>query len=91
VREESAFLQHGSVLLHDRQNIVTQVTAGEQIWPASTSISAVLGRSVEFDEVADALVAETQDSWSGSWEKRELPCAALEHAMFADSEWTWRR
>ena len=91
VREEDAFLQHGSVLLHDGQDVVTQVTAGERILPASTSISAVLGRAVEFDEVAVAIVMVTRKSWAGTWAERELPCAALEHAKFADTEWTWRR
>ncbi len=91
VREDRAFLQHGSVLLHDAQDVVTQVTAGKQVWPVSTSISAILGRDVEFDEVSAAIVAQTQESWSGSWNERPLPCAASEHPRFADSEWTWRR
>jgi lipoate-protein ligase A len=91
VREDRAFLQHGSVLLHDAQDVVTQVTAGEQIWPTSTSISAVLGRDVDFNEVAAAIVTQTQESWSGSWNVSPLPCAATEHPRFADSGWTWRR
>jgi lipoate-protein ligase A len=91
VREESAFLQHGSVLLYDCQDVVTQVTAGEPVLPTSTSISAVLGRAVEFEEVAGAIAAETVDAWSGSWEESTLPCSVSEHARFADSEWTWRR
>ena len=91
VREENAFLQHGSVLLHDGQDVVTQVTAGVPGSPASTSASALLGRAVSFDEVADVIVKETQKSWSGSWFERGLPCTATEHAKFADREWTWRR
>jgi lipoate-protein ligase A len=91
VREENAFLQHGSILLHDRQDVVTQVTAGASVPPGSTSISAVLGRAVEFDEVANAIVTATREAWSGSWDEQGLPCTASEHAKFADLEWTWRR
>jgi len=91
VREENAFLQHGSVLLHDGQDVVAKVTAGEPVLPDSTSISAVLGRDVEFGEVAEVLVREIRERWFGTWEERELPCAPLENIRFADSEWTWRR
>jgi lipoate-protein ligase A len=91
VRKENAFLQHGSVLLHDGQDVVTQVTAGEPILPSSTSISTVLGRAVEFSEVADAVVMDTRKSWPGLWTAQGLPCTASEHVKFAETEWTWRR
>ena len=91
VREENAFLQHGSVLLHDGQDMVTQVTTGEAVWPASTSVSAVLGRAVEFNEVANSIRQEAREAWSGSWLEQSLPCSATEHAKFTDLEWTWRR
>ena len=91
VREENAFLQHGSILLHDGQDVVTQVTTGDPAPSGSTSISAVLGRGVEFSEVANAIVMETRECWSGSWEEKGLPCTASEHAKFAEMEWTWRR
>ncbi|MFC1639678.1 biotin/lipoate A/B protein ligase family protein [Gemmatimonadota bacterium] len=91
VREQNAFLQHGSVLLEDGQDVVTQVTAGLPVRPFSTSISALLGRTVEFGEVADAVGREARKAWSGSWIEQELPCPATEHAKFADTEWTWQR
>lgn len=90
-REQNAFLQHGSVLLEDSQDVVTQVTAGSPVRPDSTSISAILGRAMEFGDVADAIVQETRKSWSGSWHEQELPCAATEYAEFAEVDWTWRR
>jgi len=91
VREQDAFLQHGSVLLEDGQDVVTQVTSGLPVRPVSTSISALLARTVEFDEVAAAVEEEAKGSWSGSWSKQELPCTALEHAKFAGPDWTWQR
>jgi lipoate-protein ligase A len=50
VRKRDAFLQHGSILLDGSQRIVSK-TSGE------TTLAAVLGRSVTFDEVARAVVA----------------------------------
>ncbi len=91
VREGNAFLQHGSVLLYDRQEVVTQVTAGVSTIPASTSLSAVLGRPVGFDEVAEAIAQEARETWSGDWSIGELPCATAEHLHFAEEEWTWCR
>ena len=91
VREENAFLQHGSVLLQDGQDVVTQVTTGESVLPASTSISAVLRRTVDFGEVADAIAAQARDTWVGTWDEITLPCSASEHAKYAEPDWTWRR
>jgi len=91
VRDGNAFLQHGSVLLEDGQNVVTQVTVGLSVSPGSTSISAVLGRRVEFGEVADAIMQESRSSWAGRWKTAGLPCSATEHTKFAEQEWTWLR
>ena len=91
VREGTAFLQHGSILLEDGQDMVTQVTAGDAVAPNSTSISALLARKVEFEEVAAVIGFEARNSWAGSWSGGKLPCGEYEHAMFGDLEWTWRR
>jgi len=53
VRRRDAFLQHGSILLDGSQAIVS--TGGGE-----TTLATVLGRSVTFEEVADAVIA----SWS---------------------------
>jgi len=53
VRRRDAFLQHGSILLDGSQAIVA--TGGGE-----TTLATVLGRSVTFEEVADAVIA----SWS---------------------------
>jgi lipoate-protein ligase A len=54
-RRGSAFLQHGSILLDGSQDVVRavsrQASAGSE-----TTLSAVLGRPVGFDEVAAAVV-----------------------------------
>ena len=91
VREGTAFLQHGSVLLEDGQDVVAQVTRGATIQPVATSISALLGRPAAFDEVAEAIGLEAQRAWPGEWIENERLLADTSVARFADSEWTWRR
>ena len=53
VRHRDAFLQHGSILLGGSQAIVSAVS-GE------TTLAEVLGRAVNFEEVAAAIV----ENWS---------------------------
>jgi lipoate-protein ligase A len=57
VRKGSAFLQHGSILLDGTQEIVSTVTRARRAVSGETTVSAVLGRPVTFEEVADAIVA----------------------------------
>jgi lipoate-protein ligase A len=57
VRRGSALLQHGSILLDGTQEIVSTVTRERRAVSGGTTVSAVLGRPVTFEEVADAIVA----------------------------------
>ncbi|HYL20311.1 MAG TPA: hypothetical protein VEU74_01020 [Gemmatimonadales bacterium] len=57
VRKGDAFLQHGSILLAGTQAIVRVVGIRPSVGSRDTTLSAVLGRPVTFDEVADAIVA----------------------------------
>ena len=55
VRKGQAFLQHGSILLDGTQEMVARTGCGE--WNGyETTLRAVLGRIVSFDEVAEAIV-----------------------------------
>ena len=91
VREDTAFLQHGSVLLEDRQDMVARVTSGQRVQPLATSISALLGRQVTFEEVAEAIRLEAQRIWPGEWTEAEPQGIDATVERFADSGWTWRR
>ncbi len=91
VREGTAFLQHGSVLLENGQDIVTQVTRGPSPPPAATSLSALLGREISFEEVAAAIAASARDWWRGRWETANATYSERDRARFADSNWTFRR
>jgi lipoate-protein ligase A len=91
VREGDAFLQHGSVLLEDGQDVVARVTLGGASQPVATSISVLLDRHVSFDEVAHVIGDEAMRSWPGTWKRGNALRAGLDLERFADPAWTWRR
>jgi lipoate-protein ligase A len=86
VRRGTAFLQHGSILLDGSQDVVRAVSYQPSAVRATT-LSAELGRSVTFSEVAAAIVA--------SWDEPIAPALARPGppatALFADPAWIWRR
>ena len=61
LRQGTAFLQHGSILLDGSQNLVRAVSHQPSAVRGETTLSAVLGRPVTFGEVAAAIVA----TWDG--------------------------
>jgi lipoate-protein ligase A len=91
VREGDAFLQHGSVLLEDDQDMVAKVTLGKTSQPVATSVSGLLGRRVSFEEVAEVIGDEARKSWPGTWKTGEVPRAWQVLEPFSDPAWTWRR
>ena len=91
IREGGAFLQHGSILLEDGQDLVTRVTRGPVATPAATSLSRLLGRRIRFEDVAEVIAAEARASWTGSWQEDQAGCTGEDIAHFDDPEWTWRR
>ena len=107
VRQRRAFLQHGSILLGGSQEMIDAVSLQPSAFRhqtsdvgGSTTLSAVLGRPVTFDEVAEAIVRV----WSKpltltAFDRLRPPWTALDldrprppsTALFLDPSWTWRR
>ena len=88
VREGRAFLQHGSILLAGSQDVITAISRKPQAASTETTLARVLGRSVTFEEVADAIVA----AWGTRVTSPNLhqpPPTSL--TLFSDPAWTWRR
>ena len=85
VREGDAFLQHGSILLDGSQELVRSVTRGTAPEGGETTLRALTGRPVSFDEVADAIVS----SWAPS--PSPAPARFVPAGRFRDADWTWRR
>jgi lipoate-protein ligase A len=57
VRRGAAFLQHGSILLGGSQLIVSAVSRRPSAVSGETTLAAVLGRPVAFDELSAAIIA----------------------------------
>jgi len=91
VREGAAFLQHGSMLLRDGQDLVTSVTRNAAPRPTATALTALLGRPVTFKEVSDVVATAAQTEWAGRWQRLEIEPDPSDLARFADDGWTWRR
>ncbi len=88
LRQGSAFLQHGSILLEDDQSMVADVTLGGAPLSGETTLRAALGRVVGFDTVARAVAT----AFDAQPEAAAPPSPAPEHlARFRDPDWTWRR
>ena len=91
VREGTAFLQHGSILLQNDQDVVSSVTRGNAAAPVAASLSHALGRSISFEEVAEVVAEEARSDWEGTWTDAACEPSLDLIAHFADPAWTWRR
>jgi len=87
VRLGSAFLQHGSILLGGTQERIDAVSRQPSAIRSATTLSLVLGRSVTFAEVADAIVSIWEPGLTPAGSSRPLPSPTV----FSDPTWTWRR
>jgi lipoate-protein ligase A len=82
-----AFLQHGSILLAGSQDVIMALSRQPQAASTHTTLSAVLGRLVTWDEVAEAIVQAWGDDVTPTASYRLLPPRT---ARFSDPAWTWR-
>jgi lipoate-protein ligase A len=89
VRQGDAFLQHGSILLDGSQDTITRVSRKGGSPPHAITLTEALGRTVTFEEVADAVV----NAFAGETDGRVTrPCDPTDSVSpFSDSSWTWRR
>ncbi len=87
VRLGSAFLQHGSILLGGSQEVIQATSRQPSAAGSATSLSQALGRTVAFDEVADAIASTWTPVLTPTDRYRPLPPSTF----FADPAWTWRR
>ncbi len=91
VRTRNAFLQHGSLLLKNGQDVVSRITRGEVPRICATSLSEVLERPVSFGEVAQAIEHEARERWSGTWRTGDEAPTIDAGDNFDEASWTWRR
>lgn len=99
-RGESAFLQHGSILIDDDQSSLASLAAAgaaeaARIPPAPATLRSLLGRAPDSGEVAGAMfdaVGKSEGICGTLLNEDEIRGAALELLPeFLDEKWTWRR
>ena len=95
VRQGTALLQHGSVLLGGTQQQVAAVSTGVPAPSGETSLGAALGRRVTFEEAAAAIARTIGSSLDDERAPAELSdileAAAAHELQFSSDSWTWRR
>jgi hypothetical protein len=92
-------LQHGSILVNDDQSslpdFAARVSAESESVPPPATLHALLGRSPDPAEVAEAMfgaVRSLEDERAIELDEDEVRDAALQHiSHFLDEGWTWRR
>lgn len=98
-RDAGALLQHGSILVNDDQSSLPDFAAASSAEndsvPAPATLHALLGRSPDPAEVAEAMfeaVRSLEDAGAIELDEGEVRDAALQHVShFLDEGWTWRR
>ncbi len=90
LREGEAFLQHGSILLDQGQDIVARITLGPSPPIKATSLRSILGRSIGYDEVAESVAAAARERWAGPWTSDTRSPEVAAGDKFGESSWTWR-
>ena len=96
VRNEGAWLQHGSVLIRNDQHLLREAAVGDSVPLAdAATLAEVLERDVTPEEFALALFGAVCDRWDVNASEITIDGAVAERAQalearYADAEWTWR-
>jgi lipoate-protein ligase A len=99
-RDESALLQHGSILVDDDQSSLPLFAAAgagaaTNSIPRPATLRALLGRAPDVAEVASAMfdaVRSLEDEEATVMAEEELRADTMRHIPhFLDEGWTWRR
>lgn len=98
-RGDSAYLQHGSILVDDDQTRLASLAADAPspaiAPPLPATLRALLGRTPESSEVASVMfdsVREREGTELAGLSEDDIRGAALELVpSYLDEEWTWRR
>jgi lipoate-protein ligase A len=87
--EDGAFVQHGSILLHDDQSRIAELCSVSEAPTTAVALSPLLRRDVGYDEVRSAVVREFFGGTEIS--PTRVPNVAADEDFFRNDEWTWRR
>jgi len=95
VRMGGAVLQHGSIILDGRQDLLGRLRSRKEDVPAPATLRGVLGRVPDIQAleraVQEGLAATLGGRWdSGSWGPDEKMAEESLAAHYEDPGWTWR-
>lgn len=95
VKDRGAYLQHGSILVHDDQGLLAPLARTPLPLTPAATLAAALGREPSAEEFAALLFASIREAWdrdATSLDPGEsLAMAAPYTARYEDDAWTWRR
>jgi lipoate-protein ligase A len=97
VRDGSAFLQHGSILVDDDQHLLTELLLRHEKSVPPATLRALTGRSVTREEFSTALANAVAAHETTPPRRFDLDSTVLDdvrmliQTRFADANWTWRR
>jgi lipoate-protein ligase A len=97
LRERGGSLQHGSILLGNKQELVASITRGTPPDVGAASLEELLGRAISPDVVSTAIRSSFQARF-GELSTLDPPLStalevptAMHRSRFLDDAWTWRR
>ncbi len=95
VRQGTALLQHGSILLEDSQDFISSLMRGAST-PEPLTRDSYSETQLRVREVTMAVGNAAQARWAGSWESVSDPepvlsDAAHHYSHFQSAAWTWAR
>jgi lipoate-protein ligase A len=88
-----AFLQHGSILLQDEQELVLALTKGKSL---SGGRPRLLSLELSAEDLMEAISVAVQARWTGTWHRISrsdelLQAASPHYPRFRSPAWTWNR
>lgn len=97
VREGDAFLQHGSILVEDDQDLLTELLVHREMSAPPATVRALIGRSITVQEFAGALASAVtaHDGLPPQLMELDEPLLddvrSLLRTRYTLTAWTWRR
>ncbi|MCC6318958.1 MAG: lipoate--protein ligase family protein [Gemmatimonadaceae bacterium] len=95
VRDGDAWMQHGSILVHDDQHRLRDAALGALPVTEAATLSDALGREVTPAEFADVLREVVRATWDPDVDAldADLACegARTRESIYRNDDWTWRR
>ena len=97
VRDGDAFLQHGSILLDDDQDLLADLLVRHETSTPPATVRDLIGRSITVQEFADTLASAVDAHHRQPTRLMELDepllddVRSLVRTRYALADWTWRR